>query len=130
MVVIPKKGTILIVEDQAPLARALMLKLQSAGFNPEVLDDGREVVDRIKKTHYDLVILDLVMPNKDGFEVLAELREADKRTPVIIWSNLSQPEDIARAKELGAVDYWVKLGTPLAVVVERIVQQLTSKPRV
>ena len=129
MVDIPEKkpNSILIVEDQAPLARALMLKLQSAGFNPEVLSDGSEAVNRIKQTHYDLIILDLVMPNKDGFEVLRELREVDKTIPVIIWSNLSQPEDVSRAKGLGATDYWVKLGTPLAVVVERIAKLLGAR---
>ena len=122
MVDIPEKkpNSILIVEDQAPLARALMLKLQSAGFNPEVLSDGSEAVNRIKQTHYDLIILDLVMPNKDGFEVLRELRAVDSETPVIIWSNLSQPEDVSRAEALGVHEYWFKYNTPLGGVVDRV----------
>src|SRR3989338_889938 len=117
---IHKTRKILLIEDELPIAKALILKLARAGFDVEHLEDGKEAAARVKKEHYDLIILDLVMPNTDGFEVLKEIKEFTKETPIVVWSNLSQPEDVARAKELGAREYWVKLTTPLAMVLDRV----------
>ncbi|MDP3735707.1 MAG: response regulator [bacterium] len=116
----PPLRHIMLCEDDLPITRALALKLTRAGYHTTVASSGVDAIELLGQTHYDLIILDLVMPNKDGFEVLAELREADKRTPVIIWSNLSQSEDVARARALGVEDYWFKYNTSLREVVDRV----------
>lgn len=116
---------ILIAEDEKPMANALSLKLTSAGFETTLVYDGESAVSAAKNTPFDLIILDLVMPKKDGFFVLAELRKLMIATPVIVSSNLSQEEDIKRAKELGARDYFIKSDTTLAQIVEKVKLQLT-----
>ena len=70
-----KKEKILIIEDEGALARALSLKLNSSGYETDIANDGQEGLDKIKKNGYKLVLLDLVMPNKDGFDVLTELQK-------------------------------------------------------
>lgn len=111
---------ILIIEDEKALANALMLKLQSAGFETILVYDGEAAVSILEKQKFDLVILDLILPKRDGFYVLSELNRLKVSTPVIISSNLSQDEDIVRAKELGAKDYFVKSDITLSEVVEKV----------
>ncbi len=118
----PKK--ILIAEDEKPMANALGLKLNSAGFETTLVYDGEAAVASARSNSFDLIILDLVMPIKDGFFVLAELKKLKITTPVIVSSNLSQEEDIKRARELGARDYFIKSDTTLAQVVEKVQQAL------
>ena len=115
---------ILIIEDEKPMANALSLKLQSGGFETQVVYDGEAAIAALKTSQYDLLILDLVMPQKDGFFVLTELKKLKIATPVIVSSNLSQEEDIKRARELGARDYFIKSDTTLATVVEKVKQAL------
>ena len=110
---------ILIVEDERPIARALELKLDNSGFDAEIAADGNLALARINAEKFDLVLLDLVMPNLDGFGFLAELKQKNMHVPVIVTSNLSQEEDINRAKDLGAVDYYVKANTPLSTIVDK-----------
>jgi DNA-binding response OmpR family regulator len=114
----PKK--ILIVEDEKPMANALDLKLRSAGFETTLVYDGQSAVNAAQASRFDLIILDLVLPKKDGFFVLDELKKLKITTPVIVSSNLSQDEDIKRAHELGATGYFIKSDTTLAEIVEKI----------
>ncbi len=116
--------SILIAEDEKSMANALDLKLRSAGFETTLVYDGEAAVASARSNPFDLIILDLVMPKKDGFFVLAELKKLKIATPVIVSSNLSQEEDIKRARELGARDYFVKSDTTLAQVVEKVKQAL------
>lgn len=111
---------ILIIEDEKPMANALVLKLNSAGFETILVHDGKTALSVLRESSFDLIILDLVLPQKDGFFVLEELKKMKIATPVVISSNLSQEEDIRRARELGARDYFVKSETTLADVVERV----------
>jgi len=110
---------ILVVEDERPLAHALELKLKGAGFEVEVATDGSAGVQKIKDSKFDLVFLDLIMPKMDGFKALEEIQKEGHGVKVIVLSNLGQTEDIAKAKRLGASDYFVKADTPLATIVER-----------
>jgi len=112
------------VDDEKPLARALELKLTFEGLSATTVFNGVEAIKAIKSEEYDLVLLDLVMPQQDGFKVLETIHELKLKTPVIVSSNLSQEEDIARAKALGAVDYFVKSDTTLAEIVEKIKEYL------
>lgn len=111
---------ILIVEDEKPMARALVLKLTKEGYQAEAAYDGDEAMEKLDKEKYDLILLDLMMPKKDGFSVLADLKNKKKKIPVIVSSNLSQEEDLAKAKKLGAVDFFVKSNTPISEVVKRV----------
>ncbi len=115
-----KQPRVLIAEDEKALANALELKLTNAGFAVVVAVDGEETLRRLATEHFDLLLLDLIMPNKDGFAVLTELHEKKAKMPVVVLSNLGQTEDERRAKELGAVDYWVKADITLMDVVTRI----------
>lgn len=114
----PKK--ILIVEDEKPMANALSLKLGSVGFEIQIANDGESAINALKRDKFDLILLDLVIPKKDGFFVLSELKKLKITTPVIVSSNLSQEEDIKRAKELGALDYFIKSDITLVEIVEKV----------
>ncbi len=115
-----KTKKILIIEDEKPMARALELKLKGSGFDAQAVFNGEEALVVIKKEKFDLIILDLVMPNMDGFTLLKKLKENKNKIPLIVASNLSQEEDFKRAKSLGAKDYFVKSETPISGVVDHI----------
>src|SRR3989344_3357403 len=112
---------ILIVDDEKPMARALELKLQHSGFETKVVNQGAEALDSLEKDKIDLVLLDLMMPTPDGFQVLESLQKKKNTVPIIVTSNLSQLEDEKRALALGAEHYFVKSNTPLSKNIERIV---------
>ena len=111
---------ILIVEDEKPLAQVLGNKLIHEGFETKIVFDGAQALLLLRQENFDLIILDLVMPETDGFSVLAKLKTLGIQTPVIVTSNLSQEEDINRAKALGAIGYFIKSDTTLIAVVEQI----------
>lgn len=114
------KKRILIVEDERPLAHALQLKLAREGYDTSVSLTGLEGQKEAVTEAYDLILLDLIMPELDGFSVLQELQEKKVKTPVIVLSNLGQQEDKAKAMQLGAKEYFVKANTPIADIVKKI----------
>lgn len=111
---------ILVVEDEEALSNALRLKLSSVGYEVTVASDGQEGVDLATSNDYDLMLLDLILPVIDGFNVLAKVKEKGIKFPIIILSNLSQPEDIEKTKELGASDFLIKSDIQLSSVLEYI----------
>jgi len=115
----PRKK-VLVVEDEKPMANALRLKLESSGFDTVTVFGGREAIKSINEQKFDVILLDLIMPEVDGFKVLETLREQRVQTPVIVLSNLGQPEDIERAKKFGARDYCVKSNTTLLEIVQKV----------
>ena len=113
---------ILVVEDEDILSSVLKEKLERAGDTVKVASDGEAGLAAIKTFKPDLVVLDLLLPKKNGFEVLEALR-ADNTipdVPVVVVSNLGEDSDIKRALQLGAVDYFVKVEHPLNEIVEKI----------
>ncbi|MBD3363019.1 response regulator [Candidatus Dojkabacteria bacterium] len=120
------KKKILIIEDEQSMARVLSLKLGNMGFECFIAKNGNDAVDLIQKQNFDLIVLDLMMPQKDGFAFLSEVRKAGNKTPVIIASNLSQPEDIKRAEQYDILNYFSKADTPISTVVNYISQILNS----
>lgn len=118
---------VLVVEDEEALAISLELKLKQSHYGVTRAHNGREALDLLAKQKFDIILLDLVMPVMDGFQTLEELKRANNTTPVIVTTNLSQGEDLQRARSLGAVDYIVKADTPLKVIVERIQEELASR---
>ena len=115
---------ILIVDDEKALAHALELKLGFLKYDVTVANDGNAALEILKSQKFDLILLDAVMPQKNGFEVLEELGKLKITTPVIMLSNLSQSEDIEKAKALGAKDFFVKSDIPLSDIVEIVKKQV------
>ena len=111
---------ILIVEDEKPLAKALVLKLTNSGYQAKAVYDGGEALEILKQEHFDLIILDLMMPKKDGFAVLKELQPLRLNTKIVVTSNLSQEEDFKKAKELGATELFIKSEIALAAIVQNV----------
>ena len=113
---------ILIVEDD-PDNRELLEEIISY-CEPDCIytsvDDGEEALKLLKKDKFDIILLDLMLPKKDGFSVLADLKTIGCKTPVVVSSNLSQGEDMEKAKSLGAKGYFVKSNTSISNVVEQV----------
>ena len=101
---------ILIVEDDKFLRELIARKLTQENFEVIEAIDGEEGLKRIREDKPDLILLDLILPGVDGFEVLSKLKEDPTLAsiPVIILSNLGQREDIEKGLKLGAIDYLVK----------------------
>jgi len=115
-----KNKLILVAEDDKALSRILTLKLENEGYEVILALDGQEALNLIKERKPNLVLLDLIMPVKNGFEVLEELQKEKTNTPIIVLSNLGQEEDIKKSKDLGAKDYFIKSEIDLSAVVEKI----------
>lgn len=118
----PKK--ILIAEDEKPIAKAMELKLNHSGFEARAVFDGEEALEALAKEKFDLVVLDLIMPKRDGFSTLSEIKKRGIKVPVIISSNLSQEEDKEKAKNMGAIDFFIKSNTPINEIVDNIKKYL------
>ena len=120
---------ILFIEDESALQKAVTGILADEGYNVLSALDGAIGLALIKKEKPDLVLLDLVLPKMDGFEVLTEVRKdpSVKSTPVIILSNLERMTDVQRALELGATTYLVKTNYRLDEVVKKIKETLGEK---
>lgn len=101
---------VLIAEDDAFLVSAYRVKLTKEGFDVRIAIDGEEALAVLRDFTPDLIMLDLIMPRRDGFSTLEEIKkiEALKNIPVIVASNLGQQGDVERAKALGAIDFVTK----------------------
>ena len=101
---------ILIVEDDKFLRELIVQKITNEGFHVSEAIDGEEGIKKIKEEKPDMVLLDLILPGIDGFEVLSRMKEdpALSSVPVIVLSNLGQKEDIDKGMKLGAIDYLIK----------------------
>lgn len=113
-----KKGKkILIVEDERPLSHALELKFTHEGYEVVIATNGVEGLQHAKATNFSMILLDLIMPQMDGFTFMEQLK---KKTPVIVLSNLGQEEDKERALKMGAVAYFVKSNTPIIDIIKKV----------
>ncbi len=113
---------ILIVEDELILAKVLGEKFRTIDFDVRVAFNGAKAFPMAKEFKPDIILLDLILPLKSGFQVLEELR-ADPElqlTPVIVLSNLDQADDIKKALEMGAKDYLVKIHHPIKEIIEKV----------
>jgi len=121
-----QKRKILMIEEDRFLRKVYRDKLSKIGFEFLEATNGEEGLNKIIAEKPDLVILDLILPRKNGFDVLIDIK-SNKNTqsiPVIILSNLGQESDIRRGLSLGAEDYLVKTEVSLSQVVDKVKEQL------
>ena len=120
---------ILVIEDEKPIADAMQVGLSEVGYEVSVAYDGEDGLKQAKELIPDLILLDLLLPKKDGITVLNELRqdEKTKSVPVMILSQLSDTGKISEGVALGVVGYLVKVDFSLAEVVEKIKEVLGDK---
>ena len=115
---------ILIIEDDRFLRELIYQKLSNENFNVSEAVDGEEGIKKIKEEKPDLVLLDLILPGIDGFEVLSRAKqdpdEKINKIPIIILSNLGQKEDIEKGTKLGATDYLVKAHFTPGEIIEKV----------
>ena len=113
---------ILIVEDDKFLRELMSQKLRTEDYEVVEAVDGEEGVAKAKESNPDLILLDLILPGIDGFEVLAKMKADPKlaKVPVIILSNLGQKDDIEKGLEMGANDYLIKAHFTPGEIIEKI----------
>ncbi|MBI4122515.1 MAG: response regulator [Parcubacteria group bacterium] len=121
-----KKSVVLLAEDDQFLQRMYATKLSQAGLEVVAVSDGAKAIEAASSRPIDLAVLDILMPKKDGFEVLRELRAngATRAVPVIMLTNLGEAGDINEAKRLGANEYIIKAHLLPSEVVEVIKKYL------
>jgi len=115
---------VLLVEDDQFLRDLLAGKLRREGFEVTACVDGQEGLRTIQKQKPDLVLLDIILPGLDGFNVLQQVRfSADKKVskvPIVLLSNLGQDSDVAKGKKLGASDYLIKANLTIDEIIKKI----------
>lgn len=123
------KGKILIIEDDRYISKMYQLKLSLEGYDVQVADNGRIGLDKVKEFMPDIILLDILMPELDGFEVLRAVKEngETKNIPVLIMSNLGQEDHIEKGMKMGAIGYIVKSQFTPSKVVEKIKEVLAKK---
>jgi len=111
---------ILIVEDERPLSDLLASKLKKEGYEVDNAFDGQEGYEKITNWKPDLILLDIIMPKMDGYEVMEKINENKEKTPVIVISNSGQPVEIEKTKKLGAIDHLIKTEFSPSDVLEKV----------
>ena len=117
---------ILIVEDEEIMYSLLQKKLTREGYEVTVAKDGEEGLEKIRESKPDLILLDIIMPRKGGFEVMEEMKKDEnaKNIPVIVISNSGQPVELDKAKELGAKDWLIKTEFDPQEVIQKVKKQI------
>jgi DNA-binding response OmpR family regulator len=111
---------VLVVEDEQHLSDGLRFNLEAEGYQVEVVETGEEALEKLSLAPaFDVVILDVMLPGKDGFEVIAEMRRAGLFTPTLMLTARGHPQDVLRGFEAGADDYLMK-PFELAILIARI----------
>lgn len=116
------KKKILIVEDDKFLGKMLSKMLEGSSYYISIASSGKEALTKAVSENPDLILLDIMLPDLDGFDILQSLKnnEATNKIPVVILSNLGQPEDVEQGRKLGVIDYIVKSDFSLDDVVKKV----------
>ena len=117
-----KQKTVLVAEDDSLYASVYQNKLTKEGYNVVVVANGMDAVKKAVELKPNLILMDLIMPEMDGFTALEKIKSnpATKKLKVIVTSNLGQDSDIKRAKDLGAEEYFVKANISIQELIEKI----------
>jgi DNA-binding response OmpR family regulator len=121
---------ILLIEDDKFLSDMYVTKFSKFGYEIETAYDGEEGIRKIKELKPDIILLDIRLPLKDGFEVLGETKKDQKTKdiPIILLTNLGQKEDIEKGLKLGAVDYLIKAQFTPQEVVDKVKKITENNP--
>lgn len=113
---------ILIIEDDSFLQGLEANKLEKGGYQVITASTGGEAMKKITEPDIDVILLDLILPDFNGFEILVKIKEIEnlKGVPVIVFSNLSEEKDVKKSKELGATDFMVKSNFTLDELIKHI----------
>jgi len=120
---------ILVVEDDTFLCSLLAQNLKVAGFDVATASDGNKAIEVVHSFHPDVILLDLIMPIKDGYGVLEDIHAeggAVSKIPIIVLSNLSNDKDVARARKYHITDFLVKANTTPQEITHRMKTLLNS----
>ena len=114
-------SSILVVEDEAHLAEGLRFNLEAEGYQVNVVDTGEAALEMFEagKHPFDVVVLDVMLPGKDGFEVISELRQSGQFVPTLMLTARGHPEDVLKGFSAGADDYLAK-PFDLSILIARI----------
>lgn len=123
------KKKLLIIEDEPVLNKALQDFMTAEGFEVATAIDGEEGIRKVFSEMPDLILLDIMLPKKDGYEVIKEIKadEKIKNIPIILLTNLGSVNDVEKAIELGATTYLVKADYKLEEVMQKIKSVLGMK---
>lgn len=117
---------IFLVEDDQYLVDIYVTKLEKEGFKVDLARDGQKALDFLEKNKPDLLILDIIVPSVDGWEILRRIRKKEKfkNLPVIILSNLNQKREVMKGIDLGATKYLIKAHYTPSEILEEIRKML------
>lgn len=126
------KKKVLIVEDDNDISEMYRTRITASGFLVETAANGQIGIEKMKKFLPDLVLLDIVMPRKDGFDLLEEVRQASeqeaiRKIPIVVLSNLASPIDIMEGKRLGAQDWWIKAFNTPSQIAQKVIDFFNKK---
>jgi len=117
---------VLLIEDERIMRELLEKKLGREGYEVFLAVDGEQGLEAVREIYPDLVLLDIIMPKKSGFEVMEEMQKDPvlKKIPVIVVSNSGQPVELSKARQLGAVDWLIKTEFDPKEVVNKVKKQI------
>ena len=117
---------VLIVEDDALLASVLLERFSEEKLDTLNVNNGLKVMQGVKGYKPDIILLDLILPGIDGFEVLKQLKDdnSTKNIPVFVLSNLNEQADVRSGKALGAEEYFIKANTQMSKIVEAVKKRI------
>ena len=123
-----KKDTILLIEDDPLLIDIYSTKFKEAGFEIQVADSGEKALSLLKKVSPSVIIMDIVLPHVDGWELLAVAQKQEnlRNTKIVVLSNLGQKEEIEKGISLGAARYLIKAHYTPSQVVEEVRELLAN----
>lgn len=116
------KVTVALIEDDPLIAEMYTTKFTKEGYNLQHAADGAAGIALVKELKPDIILLDIIMPKMDGFQVLQALRQesAFAKTPIVMLTNLGQEEDVQKGRALGATDYFIKTNFTPAAIVDKV----------
>ncbi len=118
---------ILVIEDNRPLAKAMVKKLTDEGYDVEIAYDGKEALEKLTNDGIDLFLLDLIMPEMDGFTFLKELKGKDIKAGVIVVSNMDSADNVEKLKDYDIYDYLIKADYKLEEIVKKVDSYFENK---
>lgn len=123
------KKKLLIIEDELSLANVLKMKFEQNAFEVSVANQGDEGLKLAKENQPDIILLDLILPKENGFEVLKKIKADDSisNIPVIILTNSNRADEVDQGFELGAVDYLLKSQLHIEKVVDKVKAYIAKK---